>query len=125
MARLRAEDAAKRRASGHGPDFLEALARGLVVIRAFMPERVTERMVTDKPALKTAILEVRRLGYSITEQEVRRGDRAVACPIRKFDGMVVAAPCAATWVEDGDQARPEAHVAALRAETDALPAQLI
>ena len=31
MARLRAEDAERRAASGYGPDFLEAFARGLRV----------------------------------------------------------------------------------------------
>ena len=35
MARLREQDARKRAASGFGPDFLEAFARGLRVIAAF------------------------------------------------------------------------------------------
>ena len=39
MARLRAADAQKRAASGYGPDFLEAFARGLRVISAFGHER--------------------------------------------------------------------------------------
>ncbi len=39
MARLRAEDAERRAASGHGPDFLEAFARGLRVIQAFGREK--------------------------------------------------------------------------------------
>ena len=39
MARLRAADAEKRAASGYGPDFLEAFARGLRVIAAFGREK--------------------------------------------------------------------------------------
>ena len=39
MARLRAEDAERRVASGYGPDFLEAFARGLRVIGAFGREK--------------------------------------------------------------------------------------
>jgi len=38
MPRLNAEDAERREAAGHGPDFLEALARGLAVLQAFGPE---------------------------------------------------------------------------------------
>ena len=36
MARLRPQDAARHQAAG--PDFLEALARGLAVLQAFGPE---------------------------------------------------------------------------------------
>src|SRR3546814_12605460 len=39
MTRLRAADAEKRQQSGLGPDFLEALARGLSVVAAFGGER--------------------------------------------------------------------------------------
>lgn len=39
MPRLREADASKRLASGNGPDFVEALARGLNVIGAFGKER--------------------------------------------------------------------------------------
>lgn len=38
MARLRPADAEKRRASDHGPDFSEALARGLNIVAAFNAE---------------------------------------------------------------------------------------
>lgn len=90
------------------------------------PKRVTEFTVTDKKALRQAILEVRRVGYSITEQEVRRGYRAVAFPLRRYDGTVVAALCVAAWIEDGaDMTQPDAHVAALREETEALQRQLV
>src|SRR3546814_19490346 len=38
MTRLRTADAEKRQQSGLGPDFLEALARGLSVLAAFRSE---------------------------------------------------------------------------------------
>jgi IclR family pca regulon transcriptional regulator len=39
MAKLRARDAAQRAENGLGPDFSEALARGLAVLTAFGNER--------------------------------------------------------------------------------------
>src|SRR6185295_3945870 len=66
MARLRAEDAEKRAASGYGPDFLEAFARGLRVIEAFGRER--RQMTLSEVARATDLPKpsVRRALYTLT-----------------------------------------------------------
>lgn len=66
MARLREQDAAKRAASGYGPDFLEAFARGLRVIRAFDKQR--SRMTLSDVARATDLPKpsVRRALYTLT-----------------------------------------------------------
>ncbi|HKV15858.1 MAG TPA: IclR family transcriptional regulator C-terminal domain-containing protein [Reyranella sp.] len=71
MARLRAADAEKRLASGHGPDFLEAFARGLRVIGAFGRERrqmtlsdVARAVDLPKPSVRRALYTLVCLGYA-------------------------------------------------------------
>ncbi len=71
MARLRAEDAEKRAASGHGPDFLEAFARGLAVIGAFGREKkhmtlsdVARATDLPKPSVRRALYTLTCLGLA-------------------------------------------------------------
>jgi IclR family pca regulon transcriptional regulator len=66
MARLREQDAKKRAASGYGPDFLEAFARGLRVIAAFGRER--KQMTLSDVARATDLPKpsVRRALYTLT-----------------------------------------------------------
>src|SRR4029450_7270881 len=66
MARLRAEDAEKRAASGYGPDFLEAFARGLRVISAFGREK--KHMTLSDVARATDLPKpsARRAPYTLT-----------------------------------------------------------
>lgn len=71
MARLRAADAARRAASGYGPDFLEAFARGLRVIGAFGHERkqmtlsdVARAIDLPKPSVRRALYTLVCLGYA-------------------------------------------------------------
>src|SRR3954464_10590511 len=66
MARLRAADAERRAASGYGPDFLEAFARGLRVIGAFSQQR--SRMTLSDVARATDLPKpsVRRALYTLT-----------------------------------------------------------
>lgn len=66
MARLREQDAKKRAASGYGPDFLEAFARGLRVLRAFDKQR--SRMTLSEVARATDLPKpsVRRALYTLT-----------------------------------------------------------
>ena len=71
MARLRAEDAEKRAASGHGPDFLEAFARGLRVIGAFGREKkhmtlsdVARATDLPKPSVRRALYTLTCLGLA-------------------------------------------------------------
>ena len=52
---------------------------------------LTGRTVTDPGRLKEIIREVGRLGYSIVDQELEEGLRAIAVPIRGSAGAVTAA----------------------------------
>jgi IclR family pca regulon transcriptional regulator len=74
MARLREQDAARRAASGHGPDFLEAFARGLRVIRAFDKQRSAMTLsdvarATDlpKPSVRRALYTLTCLGLATSD----------------------------------------------------------
>lgn len=53
--------------------------------------RYTPHSVTDAGELKRRIADVRRLGYSIVDQELELGLRSIAVPLRGPDGRVVAA----------------------------------
>src|SRR5476651_2327884 len=74
MARLRTADAERRAASGYGPDFLEAFARGLRVIGASGREK--NRMswsdvgrATDlpKPSVRRALYTLAGLGVAASD----------------------------------------------------------
>ena len=74
MARLRAEDAEKRAASGYGPDFLEAFARGLRVIGAFGREKkhmtlsdVARATDLPKPSVRRALYTLTCLGLAASD----------------------------------------------------------
>ena len=74
MARLRAEDAEKRAASGFGPDFLEAFARGLRVIAAFGREKkhmtlsdVARATDLPKPSVRRALYTLTCLGMAASD----------------------------------------------------------
>src|SRR5271169_2090519 len=54
-------------------------------------EAFTCRTVTDPDRLREIIREVRRLGYSIVDQELEEGLRAIAAPIRGAGDTVTAA----------------------------------
>ena len=74
MARLRAEDAERRAASGYGPDFLEAFARGLRVISAFGREKkhmtlsdVARATDLPKPSVRRALYTLTCLGLAASD----------------------------------------------------------
>jgi IclR family transcriptional regulator, pca regulon regulatory protein len=74
MARLRASDAEKRAASGNGPDFLEAFARGLRVIGAFGREKshmtlsdVARATDLPKPSVRRALYTLTCLGLAASD----------------------------------------------------------
>src|SRR6478672_8994372 len=69
-------------------------------LEKLQPKVMTDFTVTDKKALRAEILQVRKQGYAITAQEMRRGYHAVAVPLRRYDGATIAAVCVAAWVED-------------------------
>jgi IclR family pca regulon transcriptional regulator len=54
-------------------------------------EAFTERTVIDPERLRDIIAEVRRDGYSIVDQELEEGLRAIAAPIHDSSGAVTAA----------------------------------
>ena len=79
MARLRAEDAEKRAASGYGPDFLEAFARGLRVIGAFGREKkhmtlsdVARATDLPKPSVRRALHTLTCLGMAASDGRTYR-----------------------------------------------------
>src|SRR5918993_1249828 len=74
MARLREQDAQARAASGYGPDFLEAFARGLRVIGAFSKERsqmslsdVARATDLPKPTVRRALYTLTCLGMATSD----------------------------------------------------------
>jgi IclR family pca regulon transcriptional regulator len=74
MPRLNETDAARRQAVGNGAYFVEALARGLSVIRAFSRERSSMTLseaarLTDlpKPTVRRVLLTLVDLGYAETD----------------------------------------------------------
>lgn len=77
MARLRPQDAERRRAAG--PDFLEALARGLAVLQAFEPERrqmtlaeVARAVDLPRATVRRALLTLTELGHLETDGRLFR-----------------------------------------------------
>ncbi len=55
------------------------------------PEKITTFTVTDKTQLRKAILDIRKTGYAVADQEVEVGFRSIALPLKKPDGRVIAA----------------------------------
>jgi IclR family pca regulon transcriptional regulator len=90
------------------------------------PRGVTDFTVTDKRALRSEILQIRKQGFAITVQEWRRGYHAAAVPLRRYDGVAIGALSVAVWVEASSAGSgAESHVAALTAEATALQPQLL
>ncbi|WP_431842946.1 IclR family transcriptional regulator domain-containing protein [Calidifontibacter indicus] len=101
---------------GSGPDFIEALARGLEVIQALgdattrkvllaglgqeeldavlaQPSRsgVVARREVDRAELDRELADTRAKGWCMTDQDLAVGIRSVAAPLRDATGRVVAA----------------------------------
>jgi IclR family pca regulon transcriptional regulator len=55
------------------------------------PKKVTDFTVVDKIKLRKAILQVRKDGYALVDQEVEIGFRSIAVPLRRIDGRTIAA----------------------------------
>jgi IclR family acetate operon transcriptional repressor len=54
-------------------------------------ERSTPATITDPAKLRAQLVEIRTRGYATTMEELEQGLNAVAAPIRRADGVVVAA----------------------------------
>src|SRR5438477_8048236 len=79
MPRLRASDAGRRAASAAGPDFSEALARGLRIVAAFSAERrsmtlsdVAKAVDLPRATARRALLTLARLGYVASDGRLFR-----------------------------------------------------
>ncbi len=53
--------------------------------------RLTTRTVTDAPALRAELLQVREQGWAFVDEELEEGLRAIAAPINDLSGRVIAA----------------------------------
>ncbi len=83
------------------PMFCSALGRVLASampdpeLDAFLaqlkPVRFTRQTVVSKPQIRRLILDVRKRGYALADQEAEIGIRSIAVPLVRFDGKVVAA----------------------------------
>ena len=67
------------------------LAYGAASLPAGRLERPTERTITSRAELQADLAVVRAQGYAITDSELEPGLVAVAAPVRRDDGAVVAA----------------------------------
>jgi IclR family pca regulon transcriptional regulator len=83
------------------PVFCSALGRVLASamadaeLEAFLsqlkPVRFTRQTVVAKPEIRRLILDVRKKGYALADQEAEIGIRSIAVPLVRFDGKCVAA----------------------------------
>jgi IclR family pca regulon transcriptional regulator len=55
------------------------------------PVRFTRQTVVSKPEIRRLILDARKKGYALADQEAEIGIRSVAVPLVRFDGKAVAA----------------------------------
>jgi IclR family pca regulon transcriptional regulator len=55
------------------------------------PVRLTRQTVVSKPEIRRLILDVRKKGYALADQEAEIGIRSIAVPLVRFDGKMVAA----------------------------------
>jgi IclR family pca regulon transcriptional regulator len=55
------------------------------------PVRFTRQTVVAKPEIRRLILDVRKKGYALADQEAEVGIRSIAVPLVRFDGKIVAA----------------------------------
>jgi IclR family transcriptional regulator, pca regulon regulatory protein len=53
--------------------------------------RFTRQTVVSKPEIRRLILDVRKKGYALADQEAEIGIRSIAVPLVRFDGKAVAA----------------------------------
>jgi IclR family transcriptional regulator, pca regulon regulatory protein len=66
----------------------EALSR---VLGASELDAHTDRTITDPSALREELLQVRRRGWALVDQELEEGLRSIAAPIRNDEDRVIAA----------------------------------
>ena len=72
-------------------------------LRDLKPKAYTPRTIVKVPQLRKAILEVRKNGYAIVDQELEAGLRSIAVPVSTRSNRVVAAINVGTHVSRVDQ----------------------
>jgi IclR family pca regulon transcriptional regulator len=60
-------------------------------LSAMRREPMTAQTVTDVKALLAAIIADREQGYSLVDREAEPGFRSISVPIRRYDGIIIAA----------------------------------
>ena len=67
------------------------LAHGAADIPSGRLERLTPRTITTRPALEGELSKIRRRGFAVATEELESGLVAVAAPVRRDEGVVIAA----------------------------------
>jgi IclR family transcriptional regulator, pca regulon regulatory protein len=62
-----------------------------VYLRKLKPKAFTQKTLTDPRELRRVILQARRDGYALVNEELEAGLRAIAVPVRTHQGRVTAA----------------------------------
>jgi IclR family pca regulon transcriptional regulator len=89
-------------------------------------KKVTDSTIVDKIGLRKAILQARKDGYALVDQEVEIGFRSIAVPLKKIDGRTIAALNIGVHSERTAPKAMRSHfLPKLRALADDLQQQLI
>ena len=90
------------------------------------PNQVTPQTVADKDRLREAILAVRREGFAFADQEAELGFRSIAVPVKRYDGVTVAALNLGARIERASPAlMRDIFLPRLLKEADELAEQLV
>jgi IclR family pca regulon transcriptional regulator len=95
-------------------------------LEELVPVAITPATLTDKQAIRQAILTAREQGYALADQEAEAGFRSLAVPIRRYDGRIAAAMNVGLRVESADLATlRKVHLPRLFELANEIKAQLI
>jgi IclR family transcriptional regulator, acetate operon repressor len=100
------------------------LAHGAADLPPGRLDRRTAKTITSRDALELDLREVRRRGYAVTDEELEPGLVAVAAPVYRDEGAVVAALSVSGPASRLTQARIPVLAARCAAEAGALSAVL-
>lgn len=82
-------------AAAYGKVFLSAMSEGEAtkLMRDNPPRAYTVKSITKPSAYRAALVQVRKQGYALDDEEYLAGVRAAAAPINDAQGQVVGALC--------------------------------
>lgn len=90
------------------------------------PAPQTSYTLTDKQRLRDTILAVRSNGFSFVDQEAELGFRSVSVPLKRYDGVTVAALNIGARIERASvETMLGSHLPLLRTEAEKLHPQLV